>query len=79
MLMISVCRALARISLNLERILIDVLDATMHIGTIYNKIADGKFAPLRVLNIYEKWPDDLKEIRVERFTPTFELVEDGKK
>ena len=48
------------------------------IGTIYNKTAEGKIAPLRVLNIHEKWPDDLKEIRVERFTPTFVLVEDGK-
>lgn len=48
------------------------------IGGIYNKTTEGKLAPLRVVNIYGEWPDDLADIRKERFTPTFILVEDGK-
>ncbi len=47
------------------------------IGMIYNKTSEGKIAPLRVVNIYDDWPEDLKNIRKERFTPTFILVEDG--
>ena len=47
------------------------------IGVIYNDTTEGKIAPLRVVNIHKDWPDDLKSIRVERFTPTFVLVEDG--
>ena len=48
------------------------------IGVIYNKTTEGKLAPLRVVNIHGEWPDDLKNIRKERFTPTFILIEDGK-
>ena len=46
------------------------------IGVIYNKTAEGKIAPLRVVNIHDEWPDDLSEIRVERLTPTFVLIDD---
>lgn len=48
------------------------------VGVIYNKTAEGKRAPLRVVNIHGEWPEDLKNIRIERFTPTFVLIEDGK-
>lgn len=48
------------------------------IGVIYNKTKEGKIAPLRVVNIHDEWPEDLKGIRIERFTPTFVLVENGK-
>ena len=47
------------------------------IGSIYNKTAEGKIAPLRVVNIHSEWPEDLKDIRIERFTPTFVLIENG--
>ena len=47
------------------------------IGGIYNKTEEGKRAPLRVVNIHEPWPEDLNNIRIERFTPTFVLVENG--
>lgn len=47
------------------------------IGAIYNKTEEGKIAPLRVVNIHSKWPDDLKNVTIERFTPTFVLIEDG--
>ena len=47
------------------------------IGETYPKTAEGKRAPLRIIDIDEPVPDDLADIRIERFTPTFILVEDG--
>lgn len=47
------------------------------IGEIYPKTAEGKRAPLRMVDIHEPVPDDLNEIRIERFTPSFVLVENG--
>lgn len=38
----------------------------------------GKRAPLRRVNIHEELPADLADIRIERFTPTFVLVDDGR-
>lgn len=38
----------------------------------------GKRAPLRRVDIHEPLPADLADIPVERFTPTFVLVDDGK-
>ncbi|MEP3437482.1 MAG: thioredoxin family protein [Hoeflea sp.] len=37
----------------------------------------GRRAPLRRVNIHDPLPADLTEIPVERFTPTFVLVDDG--
>jgi hypothetical protein len=47
------------------------------IGGIYPKTAESKLAPLRRVDIDEPWPDDLKTIRRDQFTPTFVLVDDG--
>lgn len=47
------------------------------IGPIYPKTDEGKRAPLRSVNIHEPMPDDLSGIRMERFTPSFVLVENG--
>lgn len=47
------------------------------IGPTYPKTAEGKLAPLRRVDIHAPIPDDLKNITVERFTPTFVLVENG--
>ncbi|KJS17513.1 MAG: regulatory protein SoxS [Hoeflea sp. BRH_c9] len=38
----------------------------------------GRRAPLRRVNIHEPLPADLAEIPIERFTPTFVLVDDGR-
>lgn len=38
----------------------------------------GRRAPLRRVNIHDPLPTDLTEIPVERFTPTFVLVDDGR-
>lgn len=38
----------------------------------------GRRAPLRRVNIHETIPSDLADIPVERFTPTFVLVDDGR-
>lgn len=38
----------------------------------------GKRAPLRRVDIHQPAPEDLAGIVVERFTPTFVLVDDGK-
>lgn len=47
------------------------------IGPAYPNTPEGKVAPLRRVNIHEPLPEDLKNIRIERFTPTFVLVENG--
>lgn len=47
------------------------------IGVVYDKTTEGRRAPLRIVNIHGDWPDDLANIRIERFTPTFVLVNDG--
>lgn len=48
------------------------------IAPAWPKTDEGRRAPLRRVDISEPWPDDLKDIAKERFTPTFVLVEDGK-
>ena len=48
------------------------------IAPAYPKTDEGRRAPLRRVDITEPWPDDLKDIQKERFTPTFVLIEDGR-
>jgi len=48
------------------------------IAQAYPKTDEGKLAPLRRVDLHDKWPEDLSQIRIERFTPTFVLVQDGK-
>lgn len=45
------------------------------IGPIYPKTPEGKFAPLRVQNIHDGAPNDIKYARGVSFTPTFILIE----
>ncbi|MEX3008121.1 transcriptional regulator [Hoeflea sp. TYP-13] len=47
------------------------------IGDIYPKTDESKLAPLRRVDIDEKWPDDLQFVAREAFTPTFVLINDG--
>jgi len=47
------------------------------IGPVYPKTAEALVAPLRTVDIDEEWPADLSEIRRERLTPTFVLIENG--
>lgn len=47
------------------------------IAPAYAKSAEGKIAPLRRVDIHAPLPEDLSGIRIERFTPTFVLVENG--
>ncbi|WP_417689227.1 transcriptional regulator [Roseibium sp.] len=47
------------------------------IGVAYDKTEEGRKAPLRRVDIHQKWPDDLTGVRPERVTPTFILVEKG--
>lgn len=47
------------------------------IGPIYPKTDEAKIAPLRVVDIHDKWPEDLKNINTTHYTPTFVLVENG--
>ncbi|WP_346914091.1 transcriptional regulator [uncultured Roseibium sp.] len=47
------------------------------IGIAYPKTEEGKRAPLRRVDLTEPWPEDLKDIRRERVTPTFILVDAG--
>ncbi len=48
------------------------------IGPAYPNTPEAKIAPLRRVDIHEPLPADLAGIRVERFTPTFVLVDNGK-
>ncbi len=48
------------------------------IGPIYSKTTEGKQAPLRRVDVFEKAPKDIKHINQGRFTPTFVLVDEGK-
>ena len=47
------------------------------ISKIYPKTAEGKFAPLRRVDIFEKRPSDLKQLRRVHYTPTFVLMDKG--
>ncbi|MAS06212.1 MAG: transcriptional regulator [Ahrensia sp.] len=47
------------------------------IAPAYAKSAEGKIAPLRRVDIHAPLPEDLSGIRIERFTPTFVLVDNG--
>lgn len=47
------------------------------IGVFYAKTSEGKRAPLRRVNIHDPLPEDISSVRVERFTPTFVLVDKG--
>ena len=48
------------------------------VGIVYDKTKEGKRAPLRRLDLRDKIPEDLASIRIERFTPTFILVEENR-
>jgi len=47
------------------------------IGPAYPNTSEGKRVPLRLVDINKPWPADLENIRKERFTPTFVLIENG--
>lgn len=48
------------------------------IAPIYDKTEEGRRAPLRRVNIDRTLPDDLAFIQVERLTPLFVLVDNGR-
>ena len=45
------------------------------VGVVYNKTDEGKQAPIRMVDIFEERPADLKDIKSVIFTPTFVLIE----
>lgn len=47
------------------------------IGPAYPRTEEGKAAPLRTVDIDQPLPEDLAHMTVDRFTPTFVLMEDG--
>ena len=48
------------------------------VGVVYSATKEGKVAPLRQVDIHDKKPADLKNIKPVIFTPTFVLVDEGK-
>jgi hypothetical protein len=48
------------------------------IAPVYPKTTTGQFAPLRRVNIHAALPPDLAFIAVERLTPLFVLVDNGR-
>ncbi len=47
------------------------------IGPAWPNTAEGRRAPLRRVDITEKWPADLEFVGRERMTPTFVLIDKG--
>lgn len=47
------------------------------IAPIYPLTAEGRRVPLRRIDVSAPWPTDLAGIAVDRYTPTFVIVEDG--
>ena len=47
------------------------------VGDAYHKTEEGRFAPLRRLQVNDAVPPDLEEISWPRFTPTFVMMVDG--
>lgn len=47
------------------------------IGPIYDKTAEGNFAPLRTVDIRAGAPEGIQFVRPAVFTPTFVLVEEN--
>ena len=48
------------------------------IGLVYAKTSEGKFAPLRRVDISDDLPADLKKLKSARFTPTFVVIDQGR-
>ncbi len=46
------------------------------IGSFYHKTDEGKIAPLRIVDMDGKRPEDLKDIRGLVWSPTFVLLDD---
>jgi len=47
------------------------------IGVIYEKTEEGGKAALRRVSIHDDLPDDLKDLKTIRYTPTFVLISNG--
>lgn len=48
------------------------------IAPAYPKTTEGAIAPLRRVQLYEPWPQELEHIEKPRYTPTFILISEGK-
>ena len=48
------------------------------IGEAYPRTEEGRIAPLRRVDIRAPLPEDLAGLAVERFTPTFVLMDEGR-
>ncbi len=48
------------------------------VGIIYDKTSEGKRAPLRRVNLKNDIPEEFGGFRIERFTPTFILIDQGR-
>ncbi len=47
------------------------------IAPAYARTDEGRRAPLRRVDVTKPWPLDLANVRKDRLTPTFVLVDDG--
>ncbi|MDY8107983.1 transcriptional regulator [Fulvimarina sp. 2208YS6-2-32] len=47
------------------------------IAPAYARSGESQIAPLRRVDITQDWPADLEDVRKERLTPTFVLLDDG--
>ena len=50
----------------------------LDVGPYYHETAEGMAAPLRVVDLFDKRPAHLRQIRPVRATPTFVLVDEGR-
>ena len=47
------------------------------IGTVYSKTPEGKYAPLKRIDIADFPPNSVAKIRLPNFTPTFIILNNG--
>ena len=48
------------------------------IAPAYPNTAEGRLAPLRRIDLYADWPAEYANVKPQRFTPTFILVDNGR-
>jgi thioredoxin-related protein len=48
------------------------------IGSVYAKTEEGKFAPLKRVQIEDNMSNELTKLRPASFTPTFVIIDNGK-
>ena len=74
LLCVSIARANTQLLMLEEHGCVYCAKFNREIGTFYEKTSEGSLAPLRRIDLYKAWPEDLKNVTPASVTPTFILV-----